>query len=1240
MSNLPASPAHLLPNRDSRVVSTLDEILHERALVLDGAMGTMVQRRHLSEADFRGARWPSHAKDLKGNNDLLVLTRPDVIADIHREYLLAGADLIETNTFAATRVAQADYDLQDIAYELNVAGARLAKEVAEQVAKQTGQPRFVAGSIGPTNRTLSISPDVNDPAFRAVSWSDIEVGYAEQVRGLLDGGADLLLVETIFDTLNAKACLFAIEQEFLRRGERVPVMISVTITDRSGRTLSGQTVEAFWNSVAHARPWSVGINCALGAREMRPLVTELAGLANCRISCYPNAGLPNAFGGYDEAPATTGALLGELVRERAVDIVGGCCGTTPDHIAAIATASRGASTRFAVPELPQPSNTTHLSGLEPLSIGQGSNFIVIGERTNVTGSKKFANLIKAGDFAAALAVALDQVRGGANVLDVNMDEGMLDSVASMQTFLNLVASEPEIAKLPIMVDSSKWQVLETGLRCLQGKGIVNSISLKDGEAAFVEKARLCRQHGAAVVVMAFDEEGQATDTPRRVAIGKRAYKILTELGFPPQDIIIDPNVLAIGTGIDEHAGYAVSFIESLRALKQACPGIRTSGGVSNLSFAFRGQDTVREAMNSAFLYHAIAAGLDMGIVNAGQIAVYSDIDKDLLEHVEDVIFNRRPDATERLVALSTRFSGAGKKRVDDTAWREHPVEQRIQHALVHGLVEYIDVDTEEALRVCGSPLAVIEGPLMAGMQVVGDLFGAGKMFLPQVVKSARVMKKAVAWLEPHLLAAEQSGVATEKTKILLATVKGDVHDIGKNIVGVVLACNNYQVIDLGVMVPADQILREAVAQNVAAIGLSGLITPSLDEMVHVAKEMERQGLRLPLLIGGATTSKQHTAVKIAPQYPGPVAHVLDASRAVGTVSSLLSSTQRESFVAELRRDQENLRQAHALRSTQALLPYAVAQTKAPQLRFDRDTVAQPQLALGRHFVEFSVAELRPYLDWTFLFVAWDMKGKYPQILEHPEHGAAARDLLAHAHRMLDRLEREPGVAIKGAYGLWPAHRDGNDVVLGDPHDRRVELTRLSFLRQQLAKTDPGKPQLCLADFVAPRDSEVPDHVGAFAVTAGLGVEALAQTFERDHDDYSAILIKAVADRLAEAAAELLHLRVRKQWYAGDENLDLDQLLAEKYRGIRPALGYPSCPDHGEKLKIWRLLGADLAGIHLTETLAMTPAASVAGLYFAHPESRYFAVGPVSSEQVADYARRKGVPLAQAEKALESTQANL
>ncbi len=1237
MPDTTALPPWHLPPRDARLLGTLDEILHDRALVLDGAMGTMVQRRELGEADFRGTRWPKHAKDLKGNNDLLLLTRPDIIADIHREYLLAGADLIETNTFAATRIAQADYDLQEIAYELNVVGARLAKEVAEQVAKQTGRPRFVAGSIGPTNRTLSISPDVNDPAFRAVSWAEIEAGYTEQVRGLLDGGADLLLVETIFDTLNAKACLFAIEQEFARRGQQVPVMISVTITDRSGRTLSGQTVEAFWNSIAHARPWSVGINCALGAREMRPLVTELAGLADCRISCYPNAGLPNAFGGYDEAPETTGALLAELVRERAVDIVGGCCGTTPDHIAAIARACSGTATRFAVPDLPQAINTTHLSGLEPLSIGQPSNFIVIGERTNVTGSKKFADLIKNGDFNAALAVALDQVRGGANILDVNMDEGMLDSPVAMQTFLNLVASEPEIARLPIMVDSSKWQVLETGLRCLQGKGIVNSISLKDGEAAFIEKASLCRKYGAAVVVMAFDEEGQATDTERRVTIGKRAYNILTGLGFPPQDIIIDPNVLAIGTGIDEHSNYAVSFIESLRALKRVLPGIRTSGGVSNLSFAFRGQATVREAMNSAFLYHAIAAGLDMGIVNAGQIAVYDDIDKDLLEHVEDVIFNRRPDATERLVALSTRYSNAGKKRVDDTAWRETTVAQRIQHALVHGFVEYIDVDTEEALQVCGTPLAVIEGPLMDGMRVVGDLFGAGKMFLPQVVKSARVMKKAVAWLEPHLLAAEKTGVEKQKTKILMATVKGDVHDIGKNIVGVVLACNNYQVVDLGVMVSADKILREAVAQNVAAIGLSGLITPSLDEMVHVAKEMERQGLKLPLLIGGATTSKQHTAVKIAPHYSGPVTHVLDASRAVGTVSSLLSAGQQVGFVAELRRDQENLRQAHALRSSQPLLPYAVAQNKAPQFRFDAETVAQPQIALGRHFVTFTVAELRPYIDWTFLFVAWDLKGRYPQILEHPEYGNAARDLLAGAQRMLDRLEREESVKIQGAYGLWPAHRDGNDVVLSDPLDRHAELTRLSFLRQQQAKTDASKPQLCLADFVAPQGSQVPDHVGAFAVTAGLGVEGLAQEFERDHDDYSAILVKAVADRLAEAASELLHLRVRQLWYAASESLPFDQLLAEKYRGIRPALGYPSCPDHSEKPKIWKLLGADLAHIHLTETLAMTPAASVAGLYFAHPDARYFAVGPVSSEQVADYARRKGISLSQAETALAGTQ---
>ncbi|MBM4341897.1 MAG: methionine synthase [Deltaproteobacteria bacterium] len=1220
-----------LPWLEPRVVAELDDLLARRLLFLDGATGTMVQRRGLREADFRGDLLRDHPRDLKGNTDLLCLTRPDVVADVHAQYLAAGADLIETNTFTSTRIAQADYGTEHLAYDLNVAAARLARRATDAWRDRTATPRFAVGSIGPLNKTLSLSPDVNDPAFRAVTWAEVHDAYTEQVRGLIDGGAHLLLVETIFDTLNAKAALSAIALEFERRGTRLPVMISVTITDKSGRTLSGQTVEAFWASVSHARPWSVGLNCALGAQEIRPWLVDLAAVADCRISCYPNAGLPNAFGAYDESPETTGALVAEFARDHLVDVVGGCCGTTPDHIAAIVQACGSQRPRAVSVAVPQ-ANHTRLSGLEPLNITAQTNFVVIGERTNVTGSKKFCDLVKADDFATATQVALDQVRGGANLIDVNMDEGMLDSKRAMTVFLNTIASEPEIARLPVMVDSSNWQVLQAGLQCLQGKGVVNSISLKDGEAAFVEKARTIARYGAAAVVMAFDEHGQATDTDRRVAICERAYQLLVGIGFAPQDIFFDPNVLAIGTGIEEHADYAVSFLHATRRIKQRCPGAKVSGGISNLSFAFRGNEPVRQAMNSAFLYHAIAAGLDMGIVNAGQVTVYSDISPDLLRAVEDVLFNRDPGATDRLVAIADRFKGGAKKKEVDLAWRQAPVADRIAWALVHGTVDHIEVDVAEALAELGSPLAVIEGPMMAGMRQVGDLFGAGKMFLPQVVKSARVMKKGVAWLEPHLAAAKASGQGSSQGTLLLATVKGDVHDIGKNIVGVVLACNGWDIVDLGVMVPCETILREAAARGVRAVGLSGLITPSLDEMVHVAQEMQRRGLTLPLLIGGATTSKQHTAVKIAPHYTGPVVHVLDASRAV-EVAQHATAHDHTAWLEALRADQENVRQIHALRHAAPLLPYAQAQARRPRLAFDPAVLSAPAV-LGRQVLARApLAEIAACIDWTFLFAAFDLKGRFPAILDHPDYGAAARDLYGNAQALLERVVREGALEVRATWGMWPAAADGNEVALFDPVDPAACVARFQFLRQQQKKTDPDKPHLCLADFVAPCQAGVVDYVGAFAVSAGFGVQDLEAAALADHDDFTAILAKALADRLAEAAAEWLHAQVRRAWYAPDEALDNDALIAERYRGIRPAFGYPSCPDHTEKAELWRLLRPDELGITLTETHAVAPAASVCGLFLGHPDARYFAVGPVGSDQLADYARRKGIEVDQAERAV-------
>ena len=1245
------------------VIQQLDALLAKRVLILDGAMGTMIQRHKLQESDFRGDRFVSHPRDLKGNSDVLVLTRPDVIGSIHREYLNAGADIIETNSFNAQAISQADYALEPICYEINVAAAKLARAAADEFpAKTPDQPRFVAGSIGPANRTLSISPDINNPALRAITFDQLKNAYADQVRGLIDGGVDILMVETIFDTLNSKAALVAIDEVSEAKGVRLPLIISVTITDRSGRTLSGQTLEAFYISIEHARPWCVGLNCALGAREMRPHLAELARLTDAWVSVYPNAGLPNAFGEYDELPDETAGLLREFAESGLANIIGGCCGTTPAHIRATVAALHGIKPRarraFAAEvtghKAQEPSTEnqlvssdlqlatlTRLSGLEPLTIRPDSNFQMIGERTNVTGSRKFARLIKDGNFTEAAAVALEQVRGGANIIDVNMDEGLLDSEQVMTTFLNYIATEPEIARVPVMIDSSKWSVIEAGLKCVQGKSIVNSISLKEGEVDFLHKAKLVRRYGAAVVVMAFDEQGQADTTERRVAIAHRAYRLLTErAGFDPSDIIIDPNVLAVATGLEEHNNYAISYIEATRQIKATCPGVKISGGISNLSFAFRGNDIVREAMHAAFLYHAIKAGLDMGIVNAGQLAVYEDIPKDLLEHVEDVLFNRRPDATERLVTFAGQVKGVGTKREHDLTWREKTVEDRLAYALVHGVVDFIEEDTEEARQKLPRPLDVIEGPLMDGMKIVGDLFGAGKMFLPQVVKSARAMKRAVAYLEPFMEAEKAEairlgGPATGRETnglVLLATVKGDVHDIGKNIVGVVLGCNNYSVVDLGVMVPLDKVLSEAAARRADIIGLSGLITPSLDEMVLVAKEMERRKIETPLLIGGATTSRQHTAVKIAPEYSGATVHVLDASRVVDVVSSLLSDRMRPGFLATTRAEQEELRVKYGARREKVLLSLDAARKN--HLRTDWDTLEIPvPWFVGRRVVEPSVEDLVPFIDWTFFFSAWELKGRFPAILDDPTVGHAAKELYGHAREILDRSIREKRITPRGVYGFWPANSVGDDVVVYKDDARRQALATFSMLRQQEPIAD-ARPNRSLADFVAPKASMAPDYIGAFAVTAGIGVEEFAKEYESRADDYSSIIVKAIADRLAEAFAEYLHKQAREDWgYGKGESLSSDELVAEKYRGIRPAFGYPACPDHSEKRKLFALLDAPAVGITLTETCAMMPAASVSGLYFSHPQAKYFNVGRIGRDQLEDYAKRKGIPVGEAEKAL-------
>ncbi len=1217
----------------------LRHLLATRILLLDGAMGTMIQRETLTEEDFRGERFRAHQHDLRGNNDLLTLTRPDVIAAIHRAYLAAGADIIETNTFSSTAIAQSDYGLASIAYELSAAGARLARLAADEWNHKTPQrPRFVAGAIGPTNRTLSISPDVGNPAFRAVTFDQVVTAYRDHVRGLIDGGADLLLLETIFDTLTAKAAIAAILDVFDAQGVELPLMISVTITDRSGRTLSGQTLDAFYTSIRHANPFSVGLNCALGAREMRPYLAELSRIAETYVTCYPNAGLPNAFGQYDELPDETATLLAEFAEAGFLNIVGGCCGTTPDHIAAVGRAVATLPPR-PVPDPASRIPFTQLSGLETLTIRPESNFIMIGERTNVTGSKRFARLVTSGDFGEAALVALDQVRGGANILDVNMDEGMLDSEAAMTTFLNLIATEPEIARLPIMVDSSKWSVLEAGLQCIQGKGVVNSISLKEGEDDFLRKARTIHRYGAAVVVMAFDEQGQADTIARKASICQRAYALLTgKAGFDPLDIIFDPNILAIATGLEEHNEYAINFIEATRIIKATCPGVKVSGGVSNLSFSFRGNDVVREAMHSAFLFHAIKAGLDMGIVNAGQLVVYEDIPKDLLQHVEDVIFNRRPDATERLVQFADTVKGSGAKKALDLGWRQAPVEQRLSHALVHGVVDFIEADVEEARQRLPRPLDVIEGPLMDGMKIVGDLFGAGKMFLPQVVKSARAMKKAVAYLLPYMEEEKRRSGDTHRAqgKVVMATVKGDVHDIGKNIVAVVLGCNNYEVVDLGVMVPAAKILQAAVDEKADMIGLSGLITPSLDEMAFVAREMERRGMALPLLIGGATTSRPHTAVKIAPEYSQPVVHVLDASRAVDVVSSLLNATQRPTFVAANRAEQDRLRQQHGAVRRRPLLSWQAAKANRLRLDWRPEVVATPSFTGARLLDDVRLEDVVPYIDWTFFFSAWELKGRFPAILEHPQYGPAARELYDHAQALLKQIVERKLLTLRGVYGFWTANTVGEDIVVqGAGTGGQGAETIFNMLRQQEEIGDE-KPNRSLADFIAPVESGITDYLGAFAVTAGIGADALVARYEADHDDYHAIMVKALADRLAEAFAEYLHARARKEWgYGTNERLSRDDLIHEKYRGIRPAFGYPACPDHSEKTKLFALLGAERTGMALTESCAMTPAASVSGLYFAHPQAKYFNVGRIGRDQVEDYARRKNVPTGEVERWLAS-----
>ena len=1215
-------------------IGALRDLLKSAIAVIDGAMGTEIQSHKLDEAAFRGDRFADVACPQQGNNDLLILTQPDLIRDIHAAYLRAGADIVETNTFSSTRIAQADYQMEEAVYDLNRDGARLACEAAAIVEKEDGKPRFVAGVLGPTNRTASLSPDVNDPGFRNISFDELAENYREAVRGLLDGGADLILVETVFDTLNCKAALYAIDEVLEEYGlPDVPVMISGTITDQSGRTLTGQTTEAFYNSIRHAKPFSVGLNCALGPDELRPYIEELSRVSENFVSCHPNAGLPNAFGGYDEAPDTMAATLREFAEAGFMNIVGGCCGTTPEHIRAIAEAVADVAPR----PLPEPEKLMRLSGLEPVEIEPDSLFVNVGERTNVTGSLRFAKLIKEGEFETALEVAAQQVENGAQVIDVNMDEGLLDSEEAMKTFLNLIASEPDISRVPVMIDSSKWSVIEEGLKCVQGKGIVNSISLKEGEDAFIEQARKVRRYGFAVIVMAFDETGQADTGARKVEICQRAYRILTEeVGFPAEDIIFDPNIFAVATGIEEHNNYAVDFIEATRIIKETCPGVHISGGVSNISFSFRGNNVVREAMHSVFLYHAIRAGLTMGIVNAGMITVYEDIPEDLRERVEDVILNRREDATERLVDIAEEYKGSGAARVKDMSWRENPVTQRLSHALVHGINEFIIEDTEEARLAADKPLDVIEGPLMDGMNVVGDLFGEGKMFLPQVVKSARVMKQAVGHLVPFIEEEkEKSGAAKEaKGKIVMATVKGDVHDIGKNIVGVVLQCNNYDVIDLGVMVPAQQILDTAKKENADVIGLSGLITPSLDEMVHVASEMKRQDFDLPLLIGGATTSKIHTAVRIAPSYDHPVVHVLDASRSVGVTGSLLSAERKDAFVQELRAEYDEVRTRFENRDNDDR-GISIAEARANALKTDwvKETPLKPSFFGTQVFDDYPLEELVERIDWTPFFQTWELHGAFPRILEDEKVGEAARSLFEDAQAMLKKLIDDHRLKARGVIGFWPANADGDDIALYEDEAREARQATVHTLRQQ-GKKSGSRPHFALADYIAPKESGVADYLGAFAVSTGFGVDEIAAEYEANHDDYNAILVKALADRLAEAFAERMHERVRTEFwsYAPGEQFDNEALIAEKYRGIRPAPGYPACPDHTEKETLFRLLDAEAqTGISITENFAMHPGAAVSGWYFAHPEARYFGVGKIGRDQVEDYAARKNLPVPEIER---------
>ncbi|MGH7827764.1 MAG: methionine synthase [Candidatus Binatia bacterium] len=1210
--------------------SQLRQLLAQRILLFDGAMGTMIQRLKLDEKDFRGRQFADHPRPLKGCNDLLSVTQPDAIAQIHRAYLAAGADIIETNTFNSNAVSLADYALENEAYSINLAAARLARrEVDDFRAPSAGAARFVAGAIGPTNRTASLSPDVNNPGYRAVTFARLVEAYYEQARGLLDGGVDLLLPETTFDTLNLKACLFAIEKLFEARTLRVPVFASVTITDRSGRTLSGQTLDAFLASVAHVNLTAVGINCAFGPDLMAPFMEELARGSSVPTFAYPNAGLPNEFGGYDLGPEDFAKAMHSWAKTGWMNLIGGCCGTTPEHIVATAEAVRGIS-----PRVPGHVNGyTHLSGLESLTIRPESNFIMVGERTNVAGSRKFARLVREEKYEEALAVAREQVEGGANIIDVNMDEGMLDSAKAMTEFLNYLASEPDIAKLPIMVDSSNFAVIEAGLQCLQGKGVVNSISLKEGEEEFKRRARLIKHYGAAVVVMAFDEEKQATTIEHKVRIAGRAHRILTDdIGFDEADVIFDPNILTVATGIEEHNDYAINFIEATRKIKELFPRCHVSGGVSNVSFSFRGNDSMREAMHAAFLYHAIKAGMDMGIVNAGQLAVYEEIPKDLLERVEDVLFNRRADATERLVEFAEQVKGAVKGAQQDEDWRKETVEQRLSHALIKGIVDYIEQDLEEALKNYDRPLRIIEGPLMDGMNIVGDLFGEGKMFLPQVVKSARVMKKAVAYLTPLMEAEKQAAQQTKRrAKLVFATVKGDVHDIGKNIVGVVLGCNNYEVIDLGVMVPADKIIETAIHENADIIGLSGLITPSLDEMVHVAGEMERRGLSVPLLIGGATTSKRHTAVKIAPAYGHETIHVVDASRAVPAVGALTKAEARKALDEQNRKEQVEIREQFASRMTAELVAYEEARRRKFHTEWDEDRISLPEFTGPRVLSGFPLAELVPYIDWSPFFHTWEIRGRYPDLLNDPARGPAARELFANAQELLRGIVDDELLKAQAVYGFYPANSDGDDIVVYGDSSRGSELTRFHTLRQQ--KESRGKPQLALADFVAPRENGLVDYIGAFAVTAGHGTQELAEKFEKDNDQYNAIMVKALADRLAEAFAEYLHKRARVEWgYGKDERLTKEDLIAEKYRGIRPAPGYPACPDHTEKPGIFDLLGAhEATGISLTENFAMFPAASICGLYFAHKDAHYFAVSAIGKDQVECYARRKRMTVAEVER---------